>query len=575
MSNRKVRVRFAPSPTGPLHMGGVRTALYNYLFAKKNGGDFVLRLEDTDQTRFVAGAENYIIESLKWCGIAPNEGVGFGGDKGPYRQSERKPMYKQYVDQLIDSGHAYYAFDTAEELEAMREKARQAKMPNWQYNSITRNSMKNALTLSSDEVAARLTNGEPYTVRIKMPRNEEVRFHDLIRGWVVVNTANLDDKVLFKSDGMPTYHMANIVDDHLMEITHVIRGEEWLPSAPLHVLLYRFMGWEETMPQFAHLPLILKPDPSSFITKKTKGQFIELFAKEISEKEDQDYAEVLKVVEAVLANPKALQDALRVKDNDSGQKKLVKETLKKTLYGKLSKRDGDRLGFPVFPIDWNNPEKNETASGYREAGYFPDAFVNMMAFLGWNPGTPQEIFNLDELVNAFTLERVGKSGAKFDPEKTRWFNQQYLRSKPNNELAQLMKPFTPSEVAESYLEAVAGMMKERAVFPKELAEGDYFFEAPRQYDEHTLEKKWKEETPSVMQQLIEQLEEVDDFTAENVERHFKALLEQNNLGMGAVLPNFRLLVTGQGMGPSMFQIAAVLGKEETISRMKEGLKNIR
>ena len=342
MSVKETRVRFAPSPTGPLHMGGVRTALYNYLFAKKNQGKFILRIEDTDQNRYVEGAENYIIESLKWCGILSDEGPGTESAFGPYRQSERKHLYKEYADRLIENGHAYYAFDSAEELEDMRNMAKKAKMPNWQYNSITRNSMKNSLTLSNEEVESKLSGGEQYTIRIKMPRNQDVRFYDEIRGWVVVNTNNMDDKVIFKGDGMPTYHLANVVDDYLMKISHVIRGEEWLPSAPLHVLLYQFLGWEDIMPKFAHLPLILKPDGN----------------------------------------------------------------------GKLSKRDGDRLGFPVFPLQWEDPVTKEVSSGYREKGYYPEAFINMLAFLGWNPGTSKEMYSLQELIQDFSLERVGKSGAK-------------------------------------------------------------------------------------------------------------------------------------------------------------------
>lgn len=501
MTDRKVRVRFAPSPTGPLHMGGVRTALYNYLFAKKHNGDFVLRIEDTDQARFVAGAENYIIDSLKWCGISPDEGQGFGGEKGPYKQSERKGIYGAYVQQLLDAGHAYYAFDTPGELNEMREKAKKMKMPNWQYNGITRGNMKNSLTLPAIDVTRLLEEKMEYTVRIKMPRNEEVRFHDEIRGWVIVNSNNLDDKVLFKSDGMPTYHMANIVDDHLMEITHVIRGEEWLPSAPLHVLLYRYLGWEETMPKFAHLPLILKPDGN----------------------------------------------------------------------GKLSKRDGDRLGFPVFPLEWKDPETEEISSGYREGGYFPEAFINMIVFLGWNPGTTQELFSLDELSQSFSLDRVGKSGAKFDPDKTKWFNQQYLRAKTNEELGQLLASLVEGEFSAAFLAAVAGMMKERASFPVELANGSYFFAAPKSYDEKTQRKKWKEETPARMRALAQVFESVEPFTAENIETSFKKFLIDNELGMGAVLPNFRLLLTGEGTGPSMFQIAELLGKEETLQRIGNGI----
>lgn len=504
---RKVRVRFAPSPTGPLHMGGVRTALYNYLFAKKHGGDFILRIEDTDQTRFVEGAEAYIIESLKWCGIMPNEGQGIGGDYGPYKQSERKDadIYRPYAMQLVESGHAYYAFDTSEELDQMREMAKQAKMPNWQYNSITRGSMKNSVSLSEDEVNTRLEAGEPYTIRIKMPRNEDIRFHDIIRGWVTVNTNNLDDKVIFKSDGMPTYHLANIVDDHLMKISHVIRGEEWLPSAPLHVLLYRYLGWEDTMPVLAHLPLLLKPDGN----------------------------------------------------------------------GKLSKRDGDRLGFPVFPLEWKDPKSGEVSSGYREKGYFPESFINMLAFLGWNPGTPQEIFSLDELVEAFSLERVSKSGAKFDPDKTKWYNQHYLRAKDNKELAQLLAEKVNGNYSLEFLAGVADLMKERASFVDEMLEGTYFFEKPKEFDEKTVRKKWKENTAQVMNDLISVFEELDNWTAENIEQTFKQFLTDRDLGMGAVLPNFRVLVTGLGMGPSMFAIAELLGKEETLTRMKTGIEQVR
>ena len=406
MSVKETRVRFAPSPTGPLHMGGVRTALYNYLFAKKHHGKFILRIEDTDQARYVEGAENYIIESLLWSGLTIDEGPKIGGEFGPYRQSERKHLYKQYADLLIEKGHAYYAFDSAEDLEHMREMAKKAKMPNWQYNSVTRNSMKNSLTLSDDEVKDKIKNGSPYTIRIKMPRNHDVRFYDEIRGWVIVNTNNMDDKVIFKGDGMPTYHLANVVDDYLMQISHVIRGEEWLPSAPLHVLLYQYLGWEEVMPKFAHLPLILKPDGN----------------------------------------------------------------------GKLSKRDGDRLGFPVFPLQWEDPSSKEVSSGYREKGYYPESFINMLAFLGWNPGTSKELYHMEELMQDFSLERVGKSGAKFDPEKTKWYNQQHLRLKPNETLVNEIKRTIDYNVSDSYLEGVIELMKERATFANELLSEKYFFE---------------------------------------------------------------------------------------------------
>ncbi|MDB4710842.1 glutamate--tRNA ligase [Flavobacteriales bacterium] len=504
MSQKNVRVRFAPSPTGPLHMGGIRTALYNYLFAKKNKGDFILRIEDTDQGRYVPGAEKYIIDALNWCGLAPDESPVSPGDFGPYRQSERKQMYRQYADILIEKGFAYYAFDTPEDLENMRDLAKKAKMPNWQYNVISRTSMKNSLTLSADETEKILANGDPFTIRIKMPRNEDVRFYDEIRGWVIVNTNNMDDKVIFKGDGMPTYHLANVVDDYNMKISHVIRGEEWLPSAPLHVLLYKYLGWEEVMPKFAHLPLILKPDGN----------------------------------------------------------------------GKLSKRDGDRLGFPVFPLEWTDPETKEVSSGYKEKGYFKDAFINMLAFLGWNPGDSREIFSLPELIDAFSLERVGKSGAKFDPDKTKWFNQQYLRSKSNNELAELLQPKTSHDVSLEYLEGVAGLMNERASFVEELLLDDYFFTAPKEYDAKTLRKKWKPATATNMELLKTALMTISDFKAKNIESVFKDFLLKNELGMGAALPNFRLLVTGKGMGPSMFEIAALLGKDEVLKRFENGIQSI-
>ena len=499
MSTSKVRVRFAPSPTGPLHMGGVRTALYNYLFAKKNNGTFIIRIEDTDQTRFVPGAQEYIMDALKWCGITPDEGPGIGGDFGPYVQSERKAMYRPYAEQLIEKGWAYYAFDTAEDLTQMREQAKQMKMPNWQYNSITRSSMKNSLTLPADEVKARIENGDPYVIRFKMPRNHDVRFEDIVRGWVVVNTNNLDDKVLYKSDSMPTYHLANIVDDHTMEISHVIRGEEWLPSAPLHVLLYEAFEWE--CPKFAHLPLLLRPDGN----------------------------------------------------------------------GKLSKRDGDRLGFPVFPTNWTTAE-GELYSGYRENGYFAGAFINMLAFLGWNPGTNQEIFNLEELITAFNLERVSKAGAKFDADKTRWFQQQYLRSTSNEELATLLQKEMNTEYPINYLAEVCELMKERATFTKDIpVEGDYFFAEPQNYDEKTVKKKWKDDTAAHMNNWKEILAEIADFKAENIENQFKAYLDNIGMGIGAVLPAFRLLVTGKGMGPSMFAISELLGKETVVKRMEKGL----
>lgn len=506
MSDRRVRVRFAPSPTGPLHMGGVRTALYNYLFAKKHGGDFILRIEDTDQQRYVPGAESYILEALKWCEIEPNEGVGFGGDFAPYRQSERKHLYRPYAEQLIKNGAAYYAFDTANDLEEIRKHAEMAKMPNWQYNSISRMTMKNSLTLPADEVSSRIEKGEPYVIRFKMPRNEEVRFHDIIRGWVVFSSNELDDKVLFKSDGMPTYHLANIVDDHLMNISHVIRGEEWLPSAPLHVMMYRAFGWEA--PEFAHLPLILKPDGN----------------------------------------------------------------------GKLSKRDGDRLGFPVFPLEWKDPETGAISSGYREKGYFPKAFINMLLLLGWAPGNNQEIFTPEEMIAAFNLERIGKSGSKFDPEKTRWFNQQYLRMIPTGTLAELLMPYIQQKgysVSTEYATKVCELMTERAVFVQDIMEGDYLFSGPSSYDQEAVSKKWKVgESGRLMSEWAVVVGEIDPFESSHIESVFKEFITSKGLGMGSVMPLFRLMLTGSLTGPSAASVAALIGRDEVIRRINTGVSRL-
>ena len=502
MPLNEVRVRFAPSPTGPLHMGGVRTALYNYLFAKKHKGTFLIRIEDTDQTRFVPGAQEYILDSLKWCGISPEEGPGIGGDYGPYIQSQRKSSYRDFANQLIENEKAYYAFDSSEDLDRMRAEAKKMGMPNWQYNGVSRMNMKNSLTLPTSEVNRLLEEGVPYVIRMKMPRNEEIRFEDAIRGWVVVNTNNLDDKVLFKSDGMPTYHLANIVDDHAMKISHVIRGEEWLPSAPLHVLLYDAFEWQR--PTFAHLPLLLKPDGN----------------------------------------------------------------------GKLSKRDGDRLGFPVFPIDWTTKE-GELYSGYREKGYLPEAFINMLAFLGWNPGTEKEIFSLEELVEAFSLERVSKAGAKFDPEKTKWFQQQYLRSTSDSHLAEIIAESSEINVSREKLETICALMKERATFPKDIIEdGSYLMSAPNSYDEKMISKKWKSNTHEIMSNWKMILDQLESFDAVTIESSFKQFLSSNELGFGAVLLPFRILVTGVGAGPGMFDIAAYLGKDEVLSRMNKGLNYI-
>lgn len=503
--SRKVRVRFAPSPTGPLHIGGVRTALYNYLFAKKNNGDLILRIEDTDSQRFVPGAEEYIIESFKWLGIKFDEGVSLGGNYGPYRQSERKDIYRKYVDFLLENGTAYIAFDTKEELDTKRN-----EIPNFQYDASTRLQMRNSLTLSKEEVDKLISEGNQYVVRAKIEPNENITVHDLIRGDVVINSSVLDDKVLYKSaDNLPTYHLANIVDDHLMEVTHVIRGEEWLPSAPLHVLLYRFLGWSDTMPQFAHLPLLLKPEGN----------------------------------------------------------------------GKLSKRDGDRLGFPVFPLDWYDPKTGDKSSGYRESGYLPEAVVNFLALLGWNSGTDQEIFSLEELVDAFSLDKVSKSGAKFDYEKGKWFNHQYLQNKSDEEIADLYMPELEAKgikVDKATLAKIVGMVKGRIQFVKDLwGQTSFFFEAPTSYEEKAVKKRWKEETPAQLTELIDVLSSVKDFRSEPMEEEVKAWIEAKGYGLGAVMNTFRITVVGDAKGPHMFDIVEVLGLEETIKRIKRGIETIK
>ncbi len=508
MTKNKIRVRFAPSPTGPLHMGGVRTALYNYLFAKKHNGDFILRIEDTDQNRFVPGAEEYIMESLRWCGILWNEGVGKEGPHAPYRQSERKHLYKKYAEKLIEEGHAYYAFDTSEELEAMRKQI-EAEKGLAQYDARTRMEMNNSLTFTTEETRQYLESGHPYVVRFKMPGNEEVVLQDIVRGTVKVHSSQLDDKVLFKSDGMPTYHLANVVDDHLMEISHVIRGEEWLPSLPLHVLLYRKLGWENTMPEFAHLPLLLKPEGS----------------------------------------------------------------------GKLSKRDGDRLGFPVFPLLWNDPKTGEVASGYRESGYFADAFVNMLAFLGWNPGTDQEIFSMEELAEAFSLEKVGKSGSKFDPAKARWYNHQYLMRKSSKEIAELFDVLLREKgvhLSGEKTEKVVSLVKDRVNFVHEIWEqADFFFQAPQSYDEKTVKKKWKADTPEILQKVITVLENLDDFSVEPIDKALHDFMEKEEVGAGKLMIALRLSLVGAGKGPDLKEIMEFLGKEEVVARIEKAIETLK
>lgn len=502
MAERKVRVRFAPSPTGALHIGGVRTALYNYLFARQHGGDLVFRIEDTDSNRFVPGAEEYILESFRWLGIKFNEGVSFGGDKGPYRQSERREIYKEYVNQLLEAGKAYIAFDTPEELEAKRN-----EIKNFQYDAHTRMMMRNSLTMTKEEVYALIDDGKQYVVRFKIEPGEEVHVNDMIRGDVCVKTDILDDKVLYKSaDELPTYHLANIVDDHLMEISHVIRGEEWLPSAPLHVLLYHAFGWEDTMPRFAHLPLLLKPEGK----------------------------------------------------------------------GKLSKRDGDRLGFPVFPLEWHDPKTGEVSSGYRESGYFPEAVINFLALLGWNPGTEQELFTLDELVEAFDISRCSKAGAKFDYQKGIWFNHEYILHKTNEEIAGLFAPIVANNGVETTMERVTEvvrMMKDRVSFVRELWPlCSFFFIPPTAYDEKTRKKRWKENSPEVMTELAGVLEGIDDFSVEGQEPVVLKWVEDKGYKLGDVMNAFRLTLVGEGKGPGMFDISAFLGKEETLNRLRRAIE---
>ncbi|TRZ76565.1 MAG: glutamate--tRNA ligase [Bacteroidetes bacterium] len=510
MNDQKIRVRFAPSPTGPLHIGGVRTALYNYLFARKHGGKVILRIEDTDQNRYVKGAEDYIIESLNWCGILFDEDIVNGGPYGPYRQSERKHIYREYAEQLVRHGYAYYAFDTPEELDVMREKEKNNNIHLSQYGPFTRLGMKNSLSLSQDEVKRRIASGEPYVIRIRIPENEEIHVNDLIRGDVLVQSSSLDDKVLFKSDGWPTYHLANIVDDHLMQISHVIRGEEWLPSAPLHVLLYRYLGWEETMPKFAHLPLLLKPDGN----------------------------------------------------------------------GKLSKRDGDRLGFPVFPLQWTDPVTKDISSGYRESGYLPDAFVNILAFLGWNPGTEQELFTMDELIHEFSIERVGKHGSKFDPEKARWYNHQYLVKKPEKELIGLLKQELEKRnlhFEDPYIATVIHLIKERANLIPDLWNNSwFFFVPPTAYDEQVVQKVWNP-TPVVFALLtsfLKEAEAISEWNYDQVHAFIQDFISRKDMKMGQLMNPLRLLMAGNNQGPGIMDIAITLGKEEFLKRIETGLEKM-
>lgn len=506
MEQRKVRVRFAPSPTGGLHLGGVRTVLFNYLFARHHHGTFVLRIEDTDQTRYVPGAEEYILECLRWCGLSPDEGTEAGGEYGPYRQSERKPIYRQYAEQLVAQGHAYYAFDTPQELEAMRERFKTPENPSPQYNIKMRHHMRNSHSLSQDEVSALLAAGTPHVIRINMPENEDLRFTDMIRGEVAFNTSSVDDKVLLKADGMPTYHLAVVVDDYLMKISHAFRGEEWLPSAPVHILLWKYLGWEAHMPQWAHLPLILKPDGN----------------------------------------------------------------------GKLSKRDGDRLGFPVFAMNWTDPKTGELTTGFRERGFLPEAFVNMLVMLGWNDGSGQEIFSMEELIARFSMDRVHKGGAKFDFDKAKWFNHEYIIRTDNEKLAGLFAPVLEAKgiVADpAYVATVAGLVKERCQFINEIWDhGFFFFEAPTSYDEGAVKPKWNADKQQFFEAWNLQLASQPDFSATALEESFKALAAEKNIKMGDLQLPFRIMLTSGKFGPPVFVIAATIGREQTIARIAKALE---
>ncbi len=570
----KVRVRFAPSPTGALHIGGVRTALYNYLFAKKMGGTFILRIEDTDQKRYVAEAENYIMEALKWCGISPDESPETGGDFGPYRQSDRKEVYKKYVDALLESGNAYIAFDSAEALDEKRQ-AFEKEGRTFTYNISTRQEMDNSISNTAEQVQKRIAAGEDYVVRFMMP-DEVLHFKDIIRGEMTVNTADLDDKVLFKSDGMPTYHLANIVDDHLMEISHVIRGEEWLPSMPLHVLLYRSFGWEA--PEFAHLPLILKPNPASYITKRSRqefaGQFTDGFLTAHPEFLEQK-SKVTNFVNQLLQDIKSLTDRLKIKDNESNLQKAIKTYLKGVVFGKLSKRDGDRLGMPVFPLAWKGETEQNSFTGFREFGFMPEAVNNFLAFLGWNPGTEQEIFSLDELAEAFTLEHIGKSGARFDFNKAKWYNKQYIMATDNEVLANLLTPlfqnagFYPEL---DYLERICGLLKERVtVLPDFIEQARPYLQRDLKYDEKSIAKKWKKEYHPLFGQLAEELSSLEDFSPALIEQTIEAFMKKNDLPMGDVFPLLRIALSGMMHGPAVFDMMEVLGKEEVIQRMNTGI----
>jgi glutamyl-tRNA synthetase len=506
---KPVRVRFAPSPTGALHIGGVRTALYNYLLARKHNGTMILRIEDTDQARYVSGAEEFILKSLEWVGIQIDEGVGKGGPHAPYRQSERKPLYKQYALKLVENENAYYAFDTEEEIEAMRERLKTQGDPNQQYGSGSRLQMKNSLTLSAEEVKKKLEASEQYVIRLKVPANQEIRLTDLIRGEVVVNSSQIDDKVLMKSDGMPTYHLANVVDDYLMKISHVIRGEEWLPSAPLHVLLYQSFGWQNEMPQFAHLPLLLKPDGN----------------------------------------------------------------------GKLSKRDADRMGFPIFPLNWTDPATNELVKGFKESGYLPEALINFLAFLGWNPGTEKEIFSIQELIEAFTIERIGKAGAKFDIQKAQWFNQHYLRAKTDKELASYLLTYLEKEnitCSQEKAEKICQALRERITFPQDLWEqGKLFFVAPTVFDEQIVAKKWNDDAVKVLSTFKEEIKSIQNLSADSAKVTLEGVTTKLGIKTGQILQVLRMSLTGGASGPDLMMTMEIIGAAEVAKRIGFALDNLK
>lgn len=503
---KEVRVRFAPSPTGPLHIGGVRTALYNYLFARKHNGKFILRIEDTDQKRFVEGAEDYIKKSFEWCGIDFNEGGDKGGEFGPYKQSKRSEIYKSYAQQLVENGWAYYAFDTPEQLDTIRsEYEKEGNV--FLYNHKNRNQLNNQFSISEQELQQRLNNNTPYVIRFKIPENTTVTFQDIIRDSVKVNSSILDDKVIFKSDGLPTYHLANVIDDHLMKISHVIRGEEWLPSTPLHVLLYKAFGWEKEMPEFAHLPLLLKP----------------------------------------------------------------------TGKGKLSKRDGDKLGFPVFPLEWKDPKSGEISMGYKEEGYFPDAFINILAFLGWNPGTEKELYTKEELIQDFQLEKVGKAGTRFDPEKAKWFNHQFLITKTAEELYEEIKnlPLDFSMYNQDQLYTIIALVKERLNFPHDFSDqAGFFFKQPEAYDQKVIKKKWKDNISELLLSLIQEILSKTEFEADTLKEKVSNWVNAKEIGFGNIMNSLRLCLVGSGKGPDLFQIMEILGKEETISRIEIAVDKI-